>query len=123
MSTLLIRNISHLVTCDDADRVLQNVDLYCENGLIKSIGQNLDVTADETIDGSHMLCYPGLVNTPHHLYQVFSRNLPKVQKKNDKGEPVFNDKKEPVMVEQTTELEGGRVKVTLPGFGRLVYRW
>ena len=26
-----------------------------------------------------MLCYPGLVNTHHHLYQVFSRNLPQVQ--------------------------------------------
>ena len=79
MSTLLIRNISHLVTCDDADRVLQNVDIYCENGLIKTIGQNLAVTADEIIDGSFMLCYPGLINTHHHLYQVFSRNLAKVQ--------------------------------------------
>ena len=79
MSTLLIRNISHLVTCDDADRVLQNVDVFCENGLIKSIGPNLNVAADETIDGSFMLCYPGLVNTHHHLYQVFSRNLAKVQ--------------------------------------------
>ena len=79
MSTLLIRNISHLVTCDDADRVLQNVDVYCENGLIKRIGPNLDVAADETVDGSFMLCYPGLINTHHHLYQVFSRNLAKVQ--------------------------------------------
>ena len=79
MSTLLIRNISQLITCDDADRVLQNVDVFCENGLIKSIGSNLDVTADETIDGSFMLCYPGLINTHHHLYQVFSRNLAKVQ--------------------------------------------
>ncbi len=79
MSTLLIRNIAQLVTCDDADRVLQNVDVFCENGLIKSIGKNLDVSADETIDGSFMLCYPGLVNTHHHLYQVFSRNLQKVQ--------------------------------------------
>jgi cytosine/adenosine deaminase-related metal-dependent hydrolase len=26
-----------------------------------------------------MLCYPGLVNTHHHLYQIFSRNLPQVQ--------------------------------------------
>ena len=26
-----------------------------------------------------MLCYPGLVNTHHHLYQQFSRNLPQVQ--------------------------------------------
>ena len=79
MSTLLIQNIAQLVTCDDADRVLQNVDVYCENGLIKSIGADLDVTADETIDGTHMLCYPGLINTHHHLYQVFSRNLQKVQ--------------------------------------------
>ena len=76
MSTLLIKNIAQLVTCDDADRILRNVDVYCENGFIKSIGAQLDATADETLDGSHMLCYPGLVNTHHHLYQVFSRNLP-----------------------------------------------
>ena len=31
------------------------------------------------IDGSHYWCYPGLINTHHHLYQVFSRNLPQVQ--------------------------------------------
>ena len=47
MSTLLIRNISQLVTCDDGDRVLQNADIYCEDGFIKSIGTALDVTADE----------------------------------------------------------------------------
>ena len=79
MSTLLIKNIAHLITCDDSDRMLQNVDIYCEDGLIRRIGENLDVTAEETIDGSYMLCYPGLVNTHHHLYQVFSRNLPQVQ--------------------------------------------
>ena len=79
MSTLLIKNIHHLVTCDVEDRVLQNADIYCEDGFIKSIGTALNVTADEVIDGRHMLCYPGLVNTHHHLYQVFSRNLPQVQ--------------------------------------------
>ena len=79
MSTLLLKNISQLVTCDDNDRLLTNVDLYCEDGFIKAIGPDLSVTADETIDASHMLCYPGLVNTHHHLYQVFSRNLPQVQ--------------------------------------------
>jgi len=26
-----------------------------------------------------MFCYPGLINTHHHLYQQFSRNLPQVQ--------------------------------------------
>ena len=79
MSTLLIRNIAQLVTCDDDDRILQGADLYCEDGFIKTIGRDLDVEADRVIDGSHMFCYPGLVNTHHHLYQVFSRNLPQVQ--------------------------------------------
>ena len=79
MSTLLIRHIAQLVTCDDSDRILQNADLYCEDGFIKAIGHDLDIPADRVIDGSHMFCYPGLVNTHHHLYQVFSRNLPQVQ--------------------------------------------
>ncbi len=79
MSTLLIKNIAQLVTCDDSDRLLRNADIYCEDGFIKAIGEGLAVTADETINAEHMLCYPGLVNTHHHLYQVFSRNLPQVQ--------------------------------------------
>ena len=79
MSTLLIKNISQLVTCDDSDQVLQNVDVLCKDGFIEKIAPHLDAAADQTIDGSHMLCYPGLVNTHHHLYQVFSRNLPQVQ--------------------------------------------
>lgn len=67
MSTLLIRHIAQLVTCDDSDRILQNADLYCEDGFIKTIGHDLDIPADRVIDGSHMFCYPGLVNTHHHL--------------------------------------------------------
>ncbi len=79
MSTLLIRNLSFLVTCNDADEVLQNVDLYCEDGILRAIGQKLPYTAEKEIDGTHLLCYPGLINTHHHLYQQFSRNLPQVQ--------------------------------------------
>lgn len=79
MSDLLIKNIRTLVSCDDADTVYEGVDLYAKDGFIERIGKNLDVTAEKTIDASHMLCYPGLVNTHHHLYQVFSRNLPEVQ--------------------------------------------
>lgn len=79
MSTLLIRNISALITCDDHDSLLENVDLYAENGVIRAIGPRLDRQADTVLDGTNMLCYPGLINTHHHLYQVFSRNLPQVQ--------------------------------------------
>ena len=79
MSTLLIQNIRSLVSCDDADTVYENVDLYAKDGFIRAIGKNLPQEAEKVIDASHMLCYPGLVNTHHHLYQVFSRNLPEVQ--------------------------------------------
>ena len=79
MSTLLIQNIRSLVSCDDADTVYEYVDLYAKDGFIRAIGKNLPQEAEKVIDVSHMLCYPGLVNTHHHLYQVFSRNLPEVQ--------------------------------------------
>lgn len=78
MRRLLIQNIQALVSCDGADRVYHKVNLYCEDGRIRSIGPQTP-EADEVIDGSGMLCYPGLVNAHHHLYQLFSRNLPQVQ--------------------------------------------
>ena len=79
MSTLMIRNISALVTCNDRDELLHGVDLYCEDGRVAAIGANLPQQAQRELDGSHLLCYPGLINTHHHLYQQFSRNLPQVQ--------------------------------------------
>ena len=79
MSSLLLKNLNTLITCDDDDSVLRHVDLYCEDGFIRAIGPSLSQTADTVIDGTHFWCYPGLVNTHHHLYQVFSRNLSQVQ--------------------------------------------
>lgn len=78
MHRLLIRNIRTLISCDGQDRVYENVNVFCEDGLIRSIGPEAP-EAGEVIDAAGMLCYPGLVNTHHHLYQVFSRNLPQVQ--------------------------------------------
>lgn len=78
MSTLLVKNIRSLVSCDGKDTVYENVNLYCKDGLIEYIGPD-SKEADKVIDGSGMLCYPGLINAHHHLYQVFSRNLEKVQ--------------------------------------------
>lgn len=79
MQRLLIRNISKLVSCDEGDTVYENVDLYAEDGVIRAIGPKLEKPAEEVLDAGHMLCYPGLINTHHHLYQQFSRNLPQVQ--------------------------------------------
>lgn len=79
MSTLLIKNLRSLITCDDADRIVNDTDLLIKDGVIAMIGGAVPQQADEVIDGSGMLCYPGLINTHHHLYQIFSRNLPQVQ--------------------------------------------
>ncbi len=78
MASLLIKNIDRLVTCDDSDRVLSQVNVLAENGVITRISKE-DLSADEVIDASGMFMYPGLINTHHHLYQTFSRNLPQVQ--------------------------------------------
>lgn len=80
MGSLLIRNVKHLITCDEKDRVLDGINIYCENGLITDIGKETR-EADETIDATDMLCFPGFINTHHHLYQVFTRNLPQTQNK------------------------------------------
>ena len=89
MSSLLIKNIRALVSCDQDDTVYEQVNLYCENGLISDIGPE-PRTADTVIDGSGMFCYPGLVNAHHHLYQVFSRNLEKPERGH--GLPVLTDR-------------------------------
>lgn len=86
MSKILIKNISYLVTCDDNDSMLKGASILVEDNLIKKIipaGVDLFTEdadgIDEVIDASGMYCYPGLINTHHHLYQVFSRNIPDVQ--------------------------------------------
>jgi len=82
MNTVLIKNIKYIVTCDDADNLYMNGYIYAEDGVIKEIGEKEDslyMHADEFIDGSGMIAYPGLINTHHHLYQYFTRNLPQVQ--------------------------------------------
>lgn len=75
----LIKNARSIVSCDAQDKVYDHADILIEDGVISQIGEKLDVVADETIDASEMFVYPGLVNTHHHLYQTFSRNLPQVQ--------------------------------------------
>jgi len=79
VKSVLFKNILSLVTCDDSDRMLTHADMLVKNGVIAAIGENISAEGAEVFDASHMLCYPGLVNTHHHLYQIFSRNLSAVQ--------------------------------------------
>ncbi|MEG1878468.1 MAG: 8-oxoguanine deaminase [Pseudoflavonifractor sp.] len=79
MSTLLIKNARYIVSCDDKDTLYERANLFIRDNAIEYIGPELR-QADQQIDASHMAVYPGLINTHHHLYQVFSRNLPEVQR-------------------------------------------
>ena len=54
MSSLLIRHLDTVVTCDDRDQVLRDVDLYCEDGWIRALGPNLPHTAQTELDGRHL---------------------------------------------------------------------
>lgn len=76
--SLLLENVKYLVTCDDQDGMLTDVNLLVEGGVITYIGTEKK-TADHIIDASRMVIYPGLINSHHHLYQTFTRNLPQVQ--------------------------------------------
>lgn len=76
---LLLRNVRCIVSCDKHDNVYEKVDIFCKDGRIAAIGKDLDVAAERVINCTEYLCYPGLVNTHHHFYQIFSRNLPKAQ--------------------------------------------
>lgn len=80
MGTLLLKNIRHLVTCDDEDRVLEQASIFIRDGVIISVQEGpVDRAADRVLDLSGMAVYPGLINTHHHLYQILTRNLPEVQ--------------------------------------------
>lgn len=77
-NNLFIKNIKALVTCDEKDNLFENVNMYIEDGVIKYIGNEV-FEAEEVIDAKNMYVYPGLVNSHHHLFQTFTRNLPQVQ--------------------------------------------
>ena len=78
MKTIL-KQARCIVTCDDRDSILRGADVLIENGAIAKIGQLDHMEADEVLDASAWILYPGLINTHHHLYQYFTRNLKHVQ--------------------------------------------
>lgn len=72
---ILIRNADAVVTCDPADRVLYNSDILICGNRIEAVGNNLAAGDAQIIDAAGKYVYPGLVNTHHHFFQAFVRNL------------------------------------------------
>ncbi|WP_054942569.1 8-oxoguanine deaminase [Paenibacillus ihuae] len=80
MNTLLIKNARNIITMDPQRRCYPGGSLFIEGQEIKAIGTDIPYEdADTVIDASGKIVYPGLINTHHHLYQTFTRNIPRAQ--------------------------------------------
>ncbi len=75
MKKILIKNVKAIVTCNKNDSVFYDSDILIEGPCIVEIGKNLSDENAEIISGEGKFIYPGLVNTHHHFFQTFVRNL------------------------------------------------
>lgn len=75
-----LKHADTIISCDEQDRVYRNTDLWMRDGVIEAIGAS-EAMADETIDASGMLVYPGLVNVHHHLPRQRQIIMPRSGKK------------------------------------------
>jgi hydroxyatrazine ethylaminohydrolase len=72
---IFIRNAGAIVTCDGADTVLRNGDIAIDGGKITALGAALEPGDRDIIDARGKFVYPGMINTHHHFFQTFVRNL------------------------------------------------
>ena len=74
---ILIKNALAVVEPSDTKDLFQvkNNSILIDGNIITKIGYNLEDEADEVIDATGKIVYPGLVNTHHHLMQAFARTL------------------------------------------------
>jgi len=78
MTTLLVKDIRHLVTMDAARREISDGALFIRDGVIEAVGALAEMTeaaasADDTINLPNHIVMPGLVNTHHHMFQSLTR--------------------------------------------------
>jgi len=77
---LLLKDIYHLATMNDAGDRLAGVDVLVEGNSISRVEASIDPPhGAHVIDCSSMLVLPGLVNLHHHFYQTLQRNVPPAQ--------------------------------------------
>ncbi len=73
MTVTHIRNVD-IVTLDEQGTIHHNADLVIRDGRIDAVGKAPDnLTADQTIDGSHHVVLPGFVNAHCHSPMTFER--------------------------------------------------
>ena len=75
MDKILIKNAAAIVCCNEKDDVYQNADMLIQGEKILEIGHGIHCDDAKVIDAADKFVYPGLVNTHHHFFQTFVRNL------------------------------------------------
>ena len=75
MAKILIKNAKAIVSCDAKDTVYRDCDMLVDGPAIVEIGKNLEAEGAEVLDASGKFVYPGMINTHHHFFQTFVRNL------------------------------------------------
>ena len=78
MNTLLVKNITKLITNNESSETIENGAIFVENNQITQVGLTKDLpqTATVIIDASDKMVCPGFVNTHHHFYQTLTRAVP-----------------------------------------------
>lgn len=72
---ILIKNARAIVTCDADDQVFYNGDMLIDGPKIVQIGTDLRADDAKVINAEGKFVYPGLINTHHHFFQTFVRNM------------------------------------------------
>ena len=75
---ILIKNANAIVTCDNQNNVFYDTDILIEDRSIVDIGKNILIDETSVINGKDKFIYPGLINTHHHFFQTFIRNIANV---------------------------------------------
>jgi Cytosine deaminase and related metal-dependent hydrolases len=66
MESILVRNLSIVITQDGRRRILKDADIYVEDGIILEVG-TVKRSADIVLDGRGKAALPGLINTHTHI--------------------------------------------------------
>ncbi len=78
MTSLLLKNGDYVITLDPTQPILRGASVYIEDHVITEVNSQKD-TADQVLDISGMVVFPGFINTHLHIPQVFHRHCPAQQ--------------------------------------------
>lgn len=82
MERLLFKNVRAIVTCDTENHVFYDTDILTQGPSISKIGKDIVDPKARIINCQDKFMYPGLINTHHHFFQAFVRNLVTIDRPN-----------------------------------------